>query len=84
MAMPNNLVTLSYRRSTTVSLENYPLYSLKVFFMLHVAFGLGSGFSHILDPHIFLNTWNLTSLQLMLSLDTQRPFKHTFLGEEVA
>ena len=42
-----------YRRSTTVSLENYPLYSLKVFFLLHVAFGLGSGFDHILDPHIF-------------------------------
>ena len=53
MATPYNLVTLSHRRSTTVSLENYPLYSLKVFFLLHVAFGLGSGFDHILGPHIF-------------------------------
>ena len=53
MATPNYLVTLSHRRSTTVSLENYPLYSLKVFFLLHVAFGLGSGFDHILGPHIF-------------------------------
>ena len=53
---------------------------IKSIFPLRVAFEFGLGFDQILDKHIFLNTWSWTSLQLMLSLDTQRSFKH-FFGE---
>ena len=54
---------------------------IKSIFPLRVAFEFGLGFDQILEKHIFLNTWSWTSLQLMLSLDTQPLFQTFFFGE---